>query len=549
MGIMGFWTTILIIILLAAIFIFVAKDLQLLGILDKAKMGMYGPFVMWKTTLGRNFIEVLAKARRLWLVFANLGIGILALCSLTMFLMIVLAAMVAFSTEAPSMSIQEILVIPGVNPMIPLWFGLIGLIIAVFVHEFAHGILSRVGKIKIKSLGILLLVIPVGAFVEPDQKEMMRARRKTRANVYAAGPASNIIFGLVCALIFSWGFMGALEPVEEGIIIHVTKDSPAQDAGIESKMQLIDINGTRIENFDDLLAYDGAMPNQTVNVSVLYEGKEKTFQVRYGLTIVSVEKGTPADKGNLSRAWIIESINDTICRSYDEFSNILSKTRAGQTVNASFLVPVSNTKGRFIRDWNGRMKYRRVVYSQNITLVDKWDYNRLNDSNKGMGFLGVAVVPMGIRGIEASGLIRILSRPVLSADSGGELFYNVFMYAFILPIEHIYLPFQSPVTEIYEVQGPMSVLPTSVFWFLANIFFYMFWLNILLGTFNSLPAFPLDGGFIFKDGMDFLVWKATKMKRQKREKVVSYIFIGMSLLVWFAIFWTLLAPFLARSLF
>jgi len=544
---MNFLIQLLIILIIAFIFIFIAKILNVLGILEKMKMALYGPFIMWKTTKGRNFIEFLARARKLWLGFANVGIVLLVLASFVMFVLILLGALVAFNPDAPTMSLKEILVIPGVNPMIPLWYGLFGLIVAVFIHEFSHGILSRVGNIKIKSLGILLLVIPVGAFVEPDQKEMTRAKRKTRANVYAAGPASNIIFALICAIIFSWGFMSALEPVHEGIIIHVSDDSPAIDAGIESKMQLFEINGTRIEGFDELKAYNRSDPHDIIPVKVFYENDFKTFNVRSGVTITGVYEDTPAHTVNLSRGWIIETINGTLVRGSDDFSRAMEKTRDGQSISATFYAPVKTSEDIFVRNSTGKMMYKRVYYEENITLIDRWDWDESNSTQKGMGFLGVTSAPMGISGMDARRLTEILSRPVLSADSGQELFYNVFMFAFIMPIQHIYIPFQTPVAEIYEVTGPMSILPTSMFWVLANIFYYLFWLNILLGTFNALPAFPLDGSFIFKDGVDFAIWKTFKLKKKKREKVVFYIFMAVTLLVWIAILWTLVAPALANA--
>ena len=69
--------------------------------------------------------------------------------------------------EAPAVSI----VLPGVEMpgstiYVPLGYGLISLATVLIVHEFSHGILSRVEKINIKSVGLLLFTILPGAFVE-----------------------------------------------------------------------------------------------------------------------------------------------------------------------------------------------------------------------------------------------------------------------------------------------------------------------------------------------------------------------------------------------
>ena len=67
------------------------------------------------------------------------------------------------------------LVIPGINPILPLEFIgyiILALVVAMVVHEFSHGILTFAGKLKVKSLGILYCIVPIGAFCEPDDEEL-----------------------------------------------------------------------------------------------------------------------------------------------------------------------------------------------------------------------------------------------------------------------------------------------------------------------------------------------------------------------------------------
>ena len=64
-------------------------------------------------------------------------------------------------------------------------------------------------KIKLKSLGVLLCIVPIGAFVEPDEKQMEKISRRDRSRIFAAGLTTNIIFAIICAAIFSWGFMAS----------------------------------------------------------------------------------------------------------------------------------------------------------------------------------------------------------------------------------------------------------------------------------------------------------------------------------------------------
>jgi len=65
------------------------------------------------------------------------------------------------------------LLIPGLNPVIPLLYGWITLIVAVVVHEGAHGILARSLGLPVKSAGLIFLaVIWIGAFVEIDEDRL-----------------------------------------------------------------------------------------------------------------------------------------------------------------------------------------------------------------------------------------------------------------------------------------------------------------------------------------------------------------------------------------
>ena len=58
-----------------------------------------------------------------------------------------------------------------------LGFGIIALITVMVVHEFGHGIISRVEGVKIKSIGVLFLAVLPGAFVEPDEEDIQKSKR------------------------------------------------------------------------------------------------------------------------------------------------------------------------------------------------------------------------------------------------------------------------------------------------------------------------------------------------------------------------------------
>lgn len=83
-------------------------------------------------------------------------------------------------------------VIPGID--LPLFSGILSLAIILIIHEFSHGILARSFKVKLKSVGVLLFgVIPVGAFVEPDESEVLKLNKDKQNRIFSAGVSSNFL--------------------------------------------------------------------------------------------------------------------------------------------------------------------------------------------------------------------------------------------------------------------------------------------------------------------------------------------------------------------
>ncbi len=87
-------------------------------------------------------------------------------------------------------------IIPGID--IPLFAGILSLAVILVVHEFSHGILSKIYKISIKRVGLVLFgVIPMGAFVEPDEKKVMSSETYKQNNIFIAGVSANFLLTFV----------------------------------------------------------------------------------------------------------------------------------------------------------------------------------------------------------------------------------------------------------------------------------------------------------------------------------------------------------------
>ena len=280
-------------------------------ILKKYNLSLYGPALLLRTKKGINLLKKISSVKRFWKKYGNFGI---VFCFITMAIMVFILiwqawAVIGFTpAQKQAMPGFEIaLILPGINPILPLeYLGyiLIALIVAIIAHEFSHGILTFVGDLKVKSLGILYLIIPVGAFCEPDEEELKKAKTGKRMRVYAAGPLSNFVVALVAIMFFSFLFMSAVQPSAEGIgVFEVYEDSPADLIGIKTGTIITEINGTNFSNFETFeqryLKYieimNNTKANETISISFIYNHVfyDETIKLtdRYNYFAVESNKG------------------------------------------------------------------------------------------------------------------------------------------------------------------------------------------------------------------------------------------------------------------
>jgi len=276
-GLLIFFAIILIYILI--VYILHKKDL-----LKKYNISLYGPALLLRTERGIGILKKIASKKTFWKKYGNFGI---AFCFVTMFIMVFVLIWQAWAvigfTPAQREAIpgfEIALILPGINPILPLeYLGyiLIALIVAIIAHEFSHGILTFVGNLKVKSLGVLYLIVPIGAFCEPDEEELKKAKTGKRMRVYAAGPLSNFVVTLVAILLCSFLFMSAVQPAANGIgVLEVYKNSPADELGIKTGSIITEINGTDFSTFETFeeryIKYIEIMNNTKANdtISILF---------------------------------------------------------------------------------------------------------------------------------------------------------------------------------------------------------------------------------------------------------------------------------------
>ena len=134
--------------------------------------------------------------------------------------------------------------IPGVQvPNVPFFVPLhawLSLVIILIIHEFMHGIVARWQKFRVKSAGLLLFgFVPIGAFVEPDEKEIAVAEPRKALRVFSAGPTANL---------------AAMIPLQIFMIIFIMLVAP-----LVVNYQDSSFDGVRITGVDQNIDYCGTI--------------------------------------------------------------------------------------------------------------------------------------------------------------------------------------------------------------------------------------------------------------------------------------------------
>jgi len=211
------------------------------------------------------------------------GIGLYLLCSsLFMLLWIPLAR-----EASREMGAASYLMLPGINPFLPIVYGWLAIVCAIVVHEGAHGIIARNRGLNVKSSGLLFfLVIPIGAFVDVDEAQIAKAKAKDSLRVMAAGVAGNIVVAIVCILAVLL-IVNGLTPVVDGVYVYdVTEGMPAEEAGLLPEDVFVSVDNLDINNFEELKAlFEDKSSGDVVQVTVARgENWEEQFSTSITLT-------------------------------------------------------------------------------------------------------------------------------------------------------------------------------------------------------------------------------------------------------------------------
>ena len=545
-------------------YMLVATALSSRGILPEY-VRVSGPITTLHTQHGKVVLDWLARPKRFWRAWGNFGIGIALVVMIGAFLLVMTAAYGVFTDPPEATAVNQprnVLVIPGVNDFLPLSAApeiVFGLLVGLVVHEGGHGLLCRVEDIEIESMGLALLtVIPLGAFVEPDEENRQRADRGGQTRMFAAGVTNNFAVSALAFLLLFGPVVGAIAPVAGVPIGNTVPGSAAADADIARGDVITAVGGQSVANENDL---DAALAEADRRVSLTVDGGEETRQVRVTRSLLvtgAVPGVVPGIEVSASQSPEIVAVNGTEVHTERAFEAALEeravatiRTAEGTTVTAPMgaYVPRLAEGGPLAQAASAnaslivtRIGDERIVDSdtlqtaldarqpgERVTVEAYADGERrtydvtLGPSSQddgarlgvyiSEGSSGITTTDLGIDPYPAERFLALLGGGASGGGGGGiGSFLSGIGAALVLPLASVIDPplsynfagFVDPITNFYTIQGPLAAFGGAVF-ALANVLFWIGWINIQLAFFNCIPTFPLDGGHILRTSTEALV--------------------------------------------
>lgn len=333
----------LMVISIIALSIFVSKN--------KKKFEIEGPMYLYRTKFGLKVIDWFGKKHSAWLKALEYPLYIVCYVLMISGVFYFTYTLIQFFTNP---QVAAALKAPIIFPVIPYFtefFGLKSYLptfyfvsflfsvgITMVIHEFSHGIYARMYGVKIKSTGFALLrawKVPLpffGAFVEQDDKQMVKASKRAQLSIIGAGVFSNILTMIAFTGILWVFFLAAYQPA--GVVfddyakmpINVTDIQYVNGISLE-KLNLSSLDYTNMSNYAEIKLLDG---NIYFTSSAILN-----YSLSNGINFVGVYENSPAFKSSLRG--LIAKINGTQISSSDQMRSLIQSFKPGETVRVETL--------------------------------------------------------------------------------------------------------------------------------------------------------------------------------------------------------------------
>ncbi len=260
------WKFVLLFYVIVAIIVYIYRK----------KFQVEGGFILlYRTNFGIKFIDRVAEKHKEFLKivgYSAIGIGFAGMIAISILLVKGVYEMIFVPAAAPTLS----LVIPGVqipgSPIfVPFWYGIIALFVVIVVHEFGHGIIAKSHGLKIKNTGFGFMGPLPLAFVEPDEKQVVKKDSVVQQSIFAAGPFFNVIlFGIVLVFtlfIFNPLLISMVNP--EGVSFgSIQANYPAEKYGLEKNVVYTSVDGLQVNDSTQLVtALSCVKPGASVTIA------------------------------------------------------------------------------------------------------------------------------------------------------------------------------------------------------------------------------------------------------------------------------------------
>ncbi len=504
----------------------------------KYHLHKYGPTIMIRTPLGIKAMDRIGKHTLFWRVFGFISRLLSAILFLLMMYMLIVALInLPQRIGNGGIGIQYALAIPGFNPMLPLTYGILALVIAMVVHEMGHGIQSRANDVKVNSTGLLYGVVPLGAFCEPDEKELEKTSRRAQLDVYSAGISVNtfvaaisfVLMLVLCSAITIADFDQGQDVDDLPGVYYVDEDSPAIDSGIPTSALILGIKETSDDDFHTVTVVKNERAvsfTSDIEMSPL-----NTYYIQYALADGTHASSEPIQLGALIKTVTNNSPAKKMGLEPDTFLYSITIVNEGQepderliSSSYDFIECMKNTSP-------GDSVIVRTVTLASSGSIEIIEHEQTSLTSSGSnGYLGVAVSDSGFTMTTPNVMMDKATNPFYGADTPIEYVEGFFHY----------------------LSGPINgqdPIPTAIIWWydapfgdntwiLVKSLFWIFWLDILLAISNALPAYPFDGGFLFEGGINWLTERLGIKDEERRKKIstdtssaVSHVVLIMFFLV------------------
>ena len=258
----------------------------------RSKMDVQAKFIMlFRTQFGIKAMKWASKKYGEWIKlvgYTGVGVGFIGMILITYTLIHNLIKLLI----EPAASSGVALVLPGVNVpglgVLPFWHWLLAIFVIALIHEFGHGIVAKAHGIKVHNSGFVLIGPIIGAFVEPDIKQMEKSKDIVNYSILAGGPFANILLAGVALLLLNLVFT----PVQ-GLMLEDTgftfeeysgTNMPTELAGIPENSIINSINNEATTTFQEFATVLQCQdPGDNISVTTIEEdGTQKSFIITLG---------------------------------------------------------------------------------------------------------------------------------------------------------------------------------------------------------------------------------------------------------------------------